>query len=732
MTLCGIKMIDYDDFKQVITLLESDQAPEKDNRDRVREEHYFVEKKDGQWEPNVIKGMKGQYRGTFDKTGPVIDQICGELSQSSFSIRVRPAGGDSTKETAKTMDGMIRNIENMSGAEYIYNSASRDVAVAGLGGWEVVQDWADTDGFEQDLFIRPISDYANRVWFDQSAERPDMSDANHVHVLQNMGKNEYEKRWPDASKISIGSERSYDAYQDKPDSVTVGRILYKKPIKKNIVRMSDMSVHERTDDFESIVDDLAARGITIADERTIDSHKVYSRLYDGGDWLGEPEETVFEHLPVVPMFGKFRISDGKVIYSGAVGRLMDGQRGYNYTKSREVNDVALAPRAKYWATPKQVAGHTDTIRTLNTNNDPVQLFNVDKENPGPPQQNGGAAINQGLMALSQSMANDIQVSSGLFAANSGDIQAQMSGVAIQSLQNKGDNSTYWAFEAREIAICQTARILIGAIPDVYSGSRQVRILGENGAESMEMLQSTEFDAKTNTMVTLNDLSKGKYDFVCDVGPAFKNRQQEAVTALQEATATMPIIGELSSDIILSNMTSPGLNEAAERVRAYNITRGIIPEDQLTDDEKQKIAEQQQMAAQQQQEPTPEQLIANAEIGRVQAETQDVISKTQEREGNIILKADKQRSDQEMEQLKLMMHQQAQQAAQQQQNLEAMMKGHEQVFTTLKIQAETLTELKNAMGVDAALSPDGIKAYENQVGIISDSQDAVDGSSIADI
>ena len=224
-----------------------------------------------------------------------------------------------------------------------------------------------------------------------------------------------------------------------------------------------------------------------------------------------------------------------------------------------------------------------------------RLFTPDPENPGVPQQNGGAVINQGLIALSQSMANDIQVSSGLFSANQGDVQAQMSGVAIQSIQNKGDNSTYWVFEAREIAICQTGKILVNAIPRVYSGPRQVRVLGENGTEDMASLQSVEFDAQTGTMVTLNDLSKGKYDVVCDVGPAFKNRQQEAVAALQAATQAMPIIGQLTADLQLSNMNAPGLDDAAARVRAQYIQQGVIPEDQLTDDEK-AVIEQQQSAS----------------------------------------------------------------------------------------------------------------------------------------
>ena len=127
----------------------------------------------------------------------------------------------------------------------------------------------------------------------------------------------------------------------------------------------------------------------------------------------------------------------------------------------------------------------------------------------------------------------------------------------------------------------------------------------------------------------------------------------------------------------------------------------------------------QQAAQQQQEPTPEDKIANAEIGRVQAETQDVVSKTEERQNNMILKANKQQADQELAELKLMLQQQSQQAAQQNQNMEAMMKGHAQVFDTLKTQAETLDTLRQAMGVEAISSPETVEAYNNQAEMITE-------------
>ena len=59
----------------------------------------------------------------------------------------------------------------------------------------------------------------------------------------------------------------------------------------------------------------------------------------------KPKKTVFKDwLPIVPVLANFDVIDGKVIYYGAVEKLMDPQRVFNYTKSREVEEGALAPR----------------------------------------------------------------------------------------------------------------------------------------------------------------------------------------------------------------------------------------------------------------------------------------------------------------------------------------------------------------------------------------------------
>lgn len=722
-------MADYTDYDKVVEMLGKAQDVETDNREAAREAHNFVDKRDGQWEPEIVSAMTGRPRYTFDKVNPIIDQITGEIDQADFDIRIRPGGGEATKETAAVYDGIIRSIERSSSAQHIYSQGGRAAVTAGIGGWMVVQDWADADSFDQDLFIRPLSNFEDRVFFDEGAEMQDASDANHVFVLTPMAESRYKEIWPDGSGMSVSKGNLSDVYYYKKEEVVVGQVFYKKPITKELIQFSDGSVREANDDIKLVMDELAAAGITETKRRKRKSHKIMSRLFDGKEWLNDEQETVFSELPVIPVYANFRIREGKVLYRGAVEKMIDPQRVYNYTRSREVEEVALAPRAKYWMTRKQAQGNETQLATLNTNADPVQFYTVDPDAP-PPAQMGGAQLNQGLLTAAQSASSDLQEAAGIFGLNQGRVDGgPLSGVAIQSLQNKGDNSTIKYFKAMEVAITATAKVLVKAIPKVYDTARQVRILNEDGSQEIMSVNDRVFDQQTNRWVVVNDLSKGTYDVTCDVGPAFKNRQQEAVKALTELMGTIGAVGELGGDVLLKNINSPGVDVVAERLRMQMVNNGLIPESQLTDEEKQRIQQAQMMAQMQPQEPTAEDQIAMAEIERVKAETADVISKAQERQAKSDFKVmeldlEQQKIDDKrsMNELTLVMKQQMQQMSQQQAMIEASIKGQQAMFEALNQQASTLKLLREAMGADAVIGPDVAEAYQNQAGMITEQQE----------
>ena len=709
-------MPDYNNITEVLTLLTEAQNADADNRGRVREVTNFLEKDDGQWEDDVYKSMSGRPRYTFDKCNPVVDSIAGEMEQAEFGIKIRPAGGDATKETALIYNGMIRNIQAMSNAEnMVYTPAVRQMVASGFACWRVTQEWADDNSFDQDLLIRVIGNSVDRVWFDPGAEMQDMSDANWAFVLQSVTAREYKERWPNGSGMSVGDSNPSEEYFHKAEQITVGEFLYKVPVNKELVRMSSGAIYEVDEKYERVKSELESQGVTEVKRRIRKVHKVMTRQFDGKDWLKPAEDTTFDYIPVIPVYANHKISGNKVIYRGAVNKLMDAQRVYNYAQSRAIEEGALAPRAKTYMTKDQGTGHEKQLQTLNTNADPVQFYNH-VEGQVQPYSMGGAQINPGLSQTSVDMTNNIAESSSIFAANQGVGLAGQSGVAIDKLQNKGDNSTIKYFTSQEIAMCHTGRILLNAIPKVYDTKRIVRVLGEDGSVKMETINDEIFDEETQEMVSLNDLSKGIYDVTCDVGPAFKNRQQETQEFFFEAAKIDPSIIGMGKDVLLNNINAPGAELMAERARKQLFEGGMIPDSQMTDEEKeaaQKLIEQGQaeQAALAEQGPSP---MEQAVLQQTETDTADTMSKIKEREDKNALSIEKQ----DFEEAKFA-------AGLNQEQAQMMMNNQKMIIDALNTQANTLKTLKESMGVDTVVSEGGAESYQNQTEIVQDSQEDVE-------
>lgn len=606
----------YEDHQYVVDLLKASQEADADLRDNAREAQLFVDKRDGQWEAYWYNTNVDKPRYTFDMVNPIIDQICSEIEQASFDVKVSPAGGNSTKDIANTYDGIIRNIESMSDAKEVYSHAARGMVTTGFDAWRISHKYVNDDSFDQDLFIEKIGNPLDRVWFDPAAEKQDKSDSRYCFVLHAIGKDEYDRRWPEGSGQSVDEGRDGEAYYDKAECVVIGELLYCKEEERELALMSNGQVHEVGEELDKVKDELEAIGVTEVRRRKRVKKEVCSRFFDAEDWLEEKKETVFGMIPVIPVYANYKIFENKTIFWGVVEKLIDSQRVLNYAVSREIEESALAPRAKYWMTMTQAAGHEEQLATLNVNSDPVQFYNVDPESPQVPQQQGGAQVNVGLRTISEAMRGMITYASGMFAANMGDNPRMQSGVAIQSLQNKGDNSTIKYFKALEYGIRATGRVLVNAIPRIYDSARTVRILKEDQTYDVADINQKVVDQQTGDVVTINDLSVGVYDVSVKAGASFKNRQQETIETIIEIAKVDPSIIQIAGDVLLDNVATASAQQISDRKRAQMVSAGLIPQNQLTEEEL--IAMQQQMA-QGQQQADPAMVLAQAEQIKAQAE-----------------------------------------------------------------------------------------------------------------
>lgn len=740
-------MADFSKLDDVLNMIKKAQEAEHDIRENSRTAKSFIIDPDGQWDDDARNKMADSYRGTFDMCTPIVDQISGEIEQSDFTIKVSPAGGESSMDTAKTLDGLIRNIRNLSNAEDVFSKASRTNVIQGFDAWEVVQEFVDDDSFDQDLLIKYISNAIDSVWFDLSAVAQDKSDAMWAVKLVAMPTDEYKERFPDGSGQSVGQGKRREREFQKAESVIVGKIYYKKSTKVDLVRMSNGDVYTDDEEFQKIKDELEQAGIVEEDRRTKEKFIVYTRLFDGDDWLGDgEEETVFSFIPLIPVYGNYDIVDNKVIFYGKIEKLYDQQRALNYALSRDINDGALSPRAKYWLTAEQMEGYEDTISTLNTNNDPAQLYNhIDGQLI--PQMQGGAQPNAALQTTVANMQQMINTSANSFNAQQGNANALQSGIAGQQQIEQGNIGSIKWFASLQIAVCHTARVLIDAIPRVYDATRQVRILDEDGTGNIVTLNTTVFDEQSQQNVEVNDLTKGKYDVVCDYGPAFNSQQKETVQAFLDMAAIDPTFLESGKDIMLKNLSVPGMDQMAERSREQLFNAGLIPESQWTDEERQKVLEAQQVAANQPPQEDPLMVAARAEEGKAQAELQNAANKQAEiQASNQIRMLELQLQNKQIDldtqkfikgqddkfnvdaakitqgQQKLNQEQQKIDISAQEKQMQMLIDMQSQTIEALNTQANTLKTLREAIGADAIVGPTNTEAYKAQADIVLDSQD----------
>lgn len=607
------------DHKSVIDSLDRIRGNEKDIRDRVRESVSFLNDPDGQWEQNAKKFFDGKPRYQFDLVHPAIKAITSEIMENEFNARVSESshGGDS--DVAEVYDGLTRSIQAMSAFEDIAQQSGRRAAAYGFDAWLIVNDWADVDAFDQDLLIKPIKDAINRVWLGPSSEI-DHSDCREGFVLSEITKHEYDEAYPKGARVSVGCE-----HHDDKDDILIGDYYYIKKESKDLVLLMSGKVLTE-EDYLKFADKYTERGDTVVRRRTRKIPVCYVRKFDGKDFLTEEKRTPFAYIPIIPVYGNYDFVDGKRVYFGETEKLKDAQRVFNYAKSREIYDGAMAPTRKILHTDTHVEGREDEWSQLNNSSAPGLGYNADPNAP-PPFETGGPVVNPALANTAAGAANDIKEISSSYSPSRGEGLSGHSGVAYEMLQDKSSMGAITYIKALKRSISLTGKILVDAIPKVYdTKGRQVRLLNEDGTSKFESINEEFFNPQTNSMEVVRDLSQGHYDVSITAGPAFRNRKSEGLRAMIDLLKIQPQLLEMGGDIVIKSMDAPYIDQLGDRIRAQMIEKGLIPEKQLTDEEREKLAEEIRREQEAANQPDPmEQITLQAlmvEIEKAKAEMQE--------------------------------------------------------------------------------------------------------------
>ena len=563
---------------------------ERDQRKAAVEDIKFAQTEDGQWDEGAIAKRRNRPRFTINRVAGAVDQLIGDQRQNRTNIKIRPVSGGATEDVAKTMTGLFRNIESNSKANNAYDTAFDEVVNGGFGGWRVITEFSDDDAFEQDIKIKPLNTATTSLWFDDAAMEYDKRDAMYAFVTVDMPKEEHKERFP-KSPMSEWDQQQYNTSSCqswfKEDSVRVAEYWVKTEITKNLALLSDGRVID-SDEEQSVMDELAAKGVTVKKTRKVKSHKVEMYLLDGSGILEGPKAWAGKFIPLIPMYGRQSHIEGQTYTRGIVRFAKDPARIYNYETSSIVETNALTPKDPLWYTPAMVKGHEAKYRNFATQNSPFMPYNPDgKTGGGPPIRGGAPAVQSASLAILQQTSMDLYHVTAMQPPSIGVNPELKSGKAIQAQEKQGDRGSFIFTDNLSKSIDYCAEILVDLIPRIYDTARQVRIMQQDGeTENVEINTVNEevIDDETGKKVLVNDLSMGKYDVVTETGPAFATQRQESAAQILELIATSPMFESLAMDLVAKDLPILETKELTKRVRKVMIQNGTVePTEQEIED-----------------------------------------------------------------------------------------------------------------------------------------------------
>lgn len=511
---------------------------------------------EGQWPEQVKRerDLDGRPTLVINRLPSFVDQVVGDARQNKPSIKVRPAN-DGTVELAEIYEGLVRNIEYTSRADTAYDTALESEAICGFGAFRIDTEYAGDDVFEQDIKIRRIVN-PYTVTFDHACQEADYSDADYCFVEETLGREEFEKKYPDADMSGLEGNSSVGTNDEGwylDGSVTVAEYWYKENTKKTLYLLQDHSVV-----------DVLPEGQEAVRTREVETHKVMQCMMFGGGELTKPTEWAGKYIPIVGVQGKEIVVDGKRKLRGLIRFAKDPQRMYNYWRTAATEAIALVPKAPFIVTPEQIEGFENQWSDANTKSFPYLLYNAVPNAPSPQRQQP-ANIPSAMVQEAQICVDEMKAVTGIFDASLGNQGNEKSGKAILARQKQGNIATYAFNDNLARAISHAGRIIIDLIPKIYDNERVVRTLGLDGKEKEVPINLVVFNPETGQTEITNDMTLGKYDVVVETGPSYSTKRAEASESMVSTMQAIPRIGEVASDLIVKSMDWPGAEDIAKRL-----------------------------------------------------------------------------------------------------------------------------------------------------------------------
>jgi len=541
----------------------------RDIRDLGDEDIKFIA---GEHWPDDIKNLRkseGRPVITINRCPQIIRNVTNDQRLNRPAIKVYPVDDKADPVTAKILQGLIRQIENESNAEIAYDTAFDNAVKRSYGYWRIVTEYESPISFKQKILIKRIRN-PNSVLLDPFSKEKDGSDANWGFIFDDISHDEYKKEYGE-SELAKSSDFFLDG-RDAPGWISektcrIAEYFVKEYEDAIIHLLSDGEVVLQNS-LEKYLDGMKLTGKLVVPVQKRKTRIPVIKWYktNGIEIL---EENIFpgRYIPIVPVYGDEHDINGKLILESVIRHSKDSQRMYNYWKSTETETITLAPKAPFIAAEGQIPNeYAGMWRSANHKNHAYLIYKPTTHEGHlvpPPQRQVFEPPVQAVTQASMLASEDIKNTSGVTDAAMGNRSNEQSGLAINSRAQQAQRNNFHFTDNQNLSIKHTGRILVDIIPIVYDTPQAIRILGEdNEGEIVKINEMFTYKGEQKRF----DFSIGKYDVVCETGPGFATKRQEAQQSMLEISKVNPQVMGVAADLIVKNMDWPGATDIAERLK----------------------------------------------------------------------------------------------------------------------------------------------------------------------
>lgn len=536
---------------------------DKDNRDNQTKDTLFVFSPGNQW-PDDVKSQRNAWKELcleFNQLKQFVAQVVNDQRQNRPGVRVHPADGSASKETADILQGMIRGIEYDSRAEAAYDNGFQGAVVGGRGYWRICSEYVDGQGFEQKLVILPIYD-PNTVYADIDYQQPDGSDRSFAFVTETITRKEFKRKWPDADPVDW--EKIDRHWTNGTDDIVIADYYRRICTMRTMVLMSDGASGYKDEMPEP------PEGITEVRSRECEVWSVEWYKIAGGFQILEKYDWPGTVIPIVCTTGDDIMLDGKRVYQGLTRHARDAQSMLNFGMTQQAIHLSLTPRAPWVAAEGQLEGYEDIWKDANVKNYsvlPYKPTSIDGTPVPPPQRTAPSMPDAGWGNWCEMMINMIRSTIGMYQNSLGQHGVETSGRAIIARQKQGDNSTFNYVDNLSRAIALTGRIIVECIPHYYDTQRIVHTIGiDDSRNAVTINQTAPNPDDPLTAIKNNDTTTGKYSVTVESGPSYATKRQETAEALSGLAQTYPPLMQLAGDIVIRAQDIPDADAIADRLK----------------------------------------------------------------------------------------------------------------------------------------------------------------------